>query len=84
MQSVQRRAVNLVSHAYSSIGVDNLAAFLGLSVEETTRVVTEKGWQIDNATRTVMPTRPPAQADEVLSNEDQLYKLTDFVSFLEN
>ncbi|XP_063241833.1 COP9 signalosome complex subunit 8 [Bacillus rossius redtenbacheri] len=82
--SVQERAASLVSHAYSSIGVDSLGAMLGLPAEEAARVAVEKGWQVDRASRTVMPARPPPPADDAMCNEDQLYKLTDFVSFLEN
>ncbi|KAG8432572.1 hypothetical protein GDO86_016999, partial [Hymenochirus boettgeri] len=56
--ATRRRAVGLVSQAYTSISVDDLAAFVGLPVEDAVKGVLEQGWQADSVTRMVMPKRP--------------------------
>nr|CAD7438664.1 unnamed protein product [Timema bartmani] len=84
LESTRKRAVNLVSHAYSSISADDLAAFVGMPADRAASAVVEQGWNFDSVTRTMTPSQPVTQPTHITSNEDQLYKLTDFVSFLEN
>ncbi|KAM9664047.1 COP9 signalosome complex subunit 8 isoform 1-T1 [Trichechus inunguis] len=52
------RAFALVSQAYTSIIVDDFAAFVGLPVEEAVKGILEQGWQADSTTRMVMPKKP--------------------------
>ncbi|XP_069697626.1 COP9 signalosome complex subunit 8 [Periplaneta americana] len=84
LENVRKRAVFLVSHAYSSISVDDLAAFVGMPVEQAVLAAAEQGWTVDTASRMVKPCRPNISQNQGASSEDQLYKLTEFVSFLEN
>lgn len=56
----------------------------GLKADVAGSACLEKGWQMEPDTRIVHPVRPPPEATGHISSEDQLYKLTDFVSFLEN
>ncbi|XP_022194322.2 COP9 signalosome complex subunit 8 [Nilaparvata lugens] len=81
-EEVQKRATELVSRAYSSLSVDTLSALVGLRQEDALKLAAERGWQVDNGL--VIPTRPVISTPPIASSEDQLYKLTDFVSFLEN
>nr|CAD7201044.1 unnamed protein product [Timema douglasi] len=83
-ESTRKRAVNLVSHAYSSICADDLAAFVGMPADRAVSAVVEQGWNFDAATRAMTPIQPESKPTHITSSEDQLYKLTDFVSFLEN
>ncbi|XP_067002457.1 COP9 signalosome complex subunit 8 [Anabrus simplex] len=82
-ESVRKRALHLVAHAYSSISLDDLGKFVGLPAEQAAQLAVEQGWQVDSSFM-VSPCRPSTGPDEVTSSEDQLYKLTEFVSFLEN
>lgn len=82
--ATRRRAFVLVSQAYTSISADDLAAFVGLPVEEAVKGVLEQGWQADSATRMVMPKKPDSAPLSLIPNEQQLARLTDYVAFLEN
>ncbi|KAM9305821.1 COP9 signalosome complex subunit 8 [Gastrophryne carolinensis] len=82
--ATRRRALGLVSQAYTSISADDLAAFVGLPVEEAVKGVIEQGWNADSATRMVMPKRPDSAPLSQIPNEQQLARLTDYVAFLEN
>ncbi|PSN42702.1 hypothetical protein C0J52_23397 [Blattella germanica] len=84
LENVRKRAVYLVSHAYSSIGMDDLAAFVGMPCDQAVKAASDQGWVVDAPCRMVRPCRPPASQNQGASSEDQLYKLTEFVSFLEN
>ena len=83
-ENVRKRAVYLVSHAYSSISMDDLAAFVGMPIEQAVVAASEQGWKVDAAAHMVKPCLPALSQNQVTSSEDQLYKLTEFVSFLEN
>lgn len=56
----------------------------GLTPDVAKVACTEKGWHIEPDTKMVHPVKPVPEDTGHLSSEDQLYKLTDFVSFLEN
>lgn len=85
--NVRERAITLISKAYSSLGLTVFASMTGLSLEEARRLVIERGWTIDGTM--VQPCKIEKEeecnvASEVGLTEDQLRKLTQFVSFLEN
>lgn len=81
---VRTRAVDLISQAYSSITLDTVASMTGLTVEVAGAACVEKGWHVEADTHMVHPIRPKIESSGHISSEDQLFKLTDFVSFLEN
>ncbi|KAJ8980062.1 hypothetical protein NQ317_012902 [Molorchus minor] len=81
---VRSRAVDLISQAYSSISLDTVSAMSGLSPDVCIPACAENGWKIDSDTCMVNPVRQAIEPSNQTSSEDQLYKLTDFVSFLEN
>lgn len=56
----------------------------GLAPDICIPACTEKGWKYEADTKMVHPVRQIIEAIGQPSSEDQLYKLTDFVSFLEN
>ncbi|XP_051156281.1 COP9 signalosome complex subunit 8 [Leptopilina boulardi] len=84
-ENVRERAMVLVSEAYSSLHVDVLAGMTGLSGEQTQKAALERGWAVDGSM--IQPRKLDREqstpAQEALT-EEQLYKLTQFVSFLEN
>lgn len=84
VENVRKRAVDLITQAYSSIHIDTVAAMTGLTPEQTKEACVEKEWSIEPDTLMVHPKAPPKPPPCHTSSEDQLNKLTNFVSFLEN
>jgi len=83
-ESTRARAVALIAQAYSSISGDQLASFLGMPTKEAVEAAVSYGWQADAQTRMVMPVKKGPPAEPVITSEQQLARLTDFISFLEN
>uniref|UniRef100_UPI00358DEEE6 COP9 signalosome complex subunit 8 isoform X2 n=1 Tax=Myxine glutinosa TaxID=7769 RepID=UPI00358DEEE6 len=82
-EATQKRALSLVAQAYTSISIEDLADFLGLPGTEAMQAVTEHGWQADTNTRMVIPKKPESLPMPLIPSEQQLARLTDYVSFLE-
>lgn len=84
--SVREQAMTLISKAYSSLGLTVLASMTGLALEEAQQAAMERGWSIDGTM--VQPVKIDKEqstfTNEICLTEDQLKKLTQFVSFLEN
>nr|XP_023025907.1 COP9 signalosome complex subunit 8 [Leptinotarsa decemlineata] len=81
---VRTRAVNLISQAYSSITLDTFSAMTGLPHDVCIPACKERGWTFEPDTKMIHPIGLAVEHIGQTSSEDQLYKLTDFVSFLEN
>ncbi|KZC07140.1 COP9 signalosome complex subunit 8, partial [Dufourea novaeangliae] len=84
--NVRERAIKLISKAYSSLGLTVFASMTGLTLEEARQAAVGKGWTIDGTM--VQPCKMDKDErmldSDICLTEDQLYKLTQFVSFLEN
>ncbi|XP_011301173.1 COP9 signalosome complex subunit 8 [Fopius arisanus] len=84
-ESVRERAMSLVSEAYSSVDISVLAGMTGQSLDEAKQSVLERDWSLDETTvKPCKMTKEQATPSPATLTEDQLYKLTQFVSFLEN
>lgn len=90
MQELRERilgeTIELIAVAYSSIFENRLADLVHLEptiVEERCKAL---GWHYEDgpSPRLVRPERPSKAERMPMNAEDQLSKLTDFVSFLEN
>lgn len=81
---MREKAAKRVSTAYSSISLEALAKETGLTVDEAAEQAEGAGWVVDRAANFVEPCKPAPPPVQALSCEEQLRKLTDFVSFLEN
>lgn len=81
---VRSRAVDLISQAYSSITLETVSAMTGLTPDICIPACVERGWTVEQDSHMVHPVRQNVEPIGQTSSEDQLYKLTDFVSFLEN
>lgn len=81
---VRERAFNLIGRSYSSISVDTVVSMTGLSKEAVMHACRDRKWTVTEDGVTVNPTPPTQPAPLHTSSEDQLFKLTEFVSFLEN
>lgn len=76
--------MSLISEAYSSVNLTVLAAMTGLSLEQAKLSALERGWILDDTT--VRPCKVDKEETTIQASlaENQLHKLTQFVSFLEN
>lgn len=83
---VHEETINLVALAYSSIFEDCLCTMLNQTPETLNDLCVALGWEIQNGSypRLVIPKKKNVEKVDTATAEDQLQKLTDFVSFLEN
>lgn len=81
---VRERSLDLVSNAYTSIAVTDFSRLVGLSELDAIALALEQpGWTCDKATGMVCPERRKPKEISSIPAEEQLSKLTDFVTFLE-
>ncbi|XP_014226279.1 COP9 signalosome complex subunit 8 [Trichogramma pretiosum] len=82
---VQERVLKLVGDAYASLDLVTLSKMIGMSLDETKVVAEQRGWNLVG--NTVKPTKAVPKSNASTTEtiaEEQLHKLTQFVSFLEN
>ena len=82
--SLKQTNLKLVGDAYSSISVTQLSVMLGVGEEEVAGVVEREGWLVDREKGVVMPRRSGEDRSVNSNTEDQLEKIINFVSYLEN
>lgn len=79
--------MRLISKAYSSLNLTTMATMSGMSLDEARQAAIDRGWNVDG---TIVQPRKQIdeeqfnQSDKICLTEEQLQKLTQFVSFLEN
>ncbi|VVD01780.1 unnamed protein product [Leptidea sinapis] len=83
-ERARERALNLIGKSYSSISIESVLAVTGLSKEAVLQICRERKWELDDDGVTVRPVPPVQPTPLHTSSEDQLFKLTDFVTFLES
>ncbi|XP_022124509.1 COP9 signalosome complex subunit 8 [Pieris rapae] len=83
-ENVRERVFNLIGKSYSSIAIDTVVSTTWLSKEAVLQICRDRKWELNEDGVTVNPAPPVQPAPLHTSSEDQLFKLTDFVSFLEN
>ncbi|XP_050731368.1 COP9 signalosome complex subunit 8-like [Eriocheir sinensis] len=83
-EHVRNRAIELVGRAYTSIRADDFAQLLGMSVEEAASLAQGHGWGYDEPTCMILPVPQTPQPHAPTPSEEQLRRLADYVSFLEN
>ncbi|XP_058810241.1 COP9 signalosome complex subunit 8 [Phymastichus coffea] len=85
-ERVQERAVTLIGEAYSSVDISTLCKMTGMTCDDSHQIASKKKWSITGSV--VKPHKicklPNLNTPEEEVTEDQLFKLTQFVSFLEN
>ncbi|XP_001605512.1 COP9 signalosome complex subunit 8 [Nasonia vitripennis] len=83
-ERIRDRALTLIGDAYSFLDINTLASMIGATPDDSRQIATSKGWTITgNMVKPSKVCKPQTSAHEAIT-EDQLYKLTQFVSFLEN
>lgn len=83
-EQIRERIFNLIGRSYSNISLDTVVAMTGLSREAVLQVCRDRKWVLNEDGVMVNPVLPVQPAPLHTSSEDQLFKLTEFVSFLEN
>lgn len=91
-EKIQLEAIELIGRAYTSIYEEKFAEMTNQqSPDKVTEVCTNLDWEIqddrDAGKRLIIPKKPSADKMNSLNSDEilqQLYRLTDFVSFLEN
>ncbi|EAT40448.1 AAEL007821-PA [Aedes aegypti] len=85
-EKMQQETVNLIGRAYSSIFENVLAEMTNQTPDMIDELCKNLNWEIVEGPRPrlILPKHPPVDKPLVVTAEDQLQKLTDFVSFLEN
>ncbi|GBP49017.1 COP9 signalosome complex subunit 8 [Eumeta japonica] len=81
---VRERSFNLIGRSYSTISLDTVMNMTGLNKDAAERACRDRKWEISEDGTTVLPVLPTQATSLHTSSEDQLFKLTEFVSFLEN
>ncbi|CAG5132839.1 unnamed protein product [Candidula unifasciata] len=82
--TVRQRALRLVRLAYSSIGADDFAVFIGMSADKAIQAAQEEGWEVDQQNRIIIPKKLEPTPPVTIMNEQHLAVLTDYVNFMEN
>ncbi|XP_068621468.1 COP9 signalosome complex subunit 8 [Battus philenor] len=83
-ERVRERAFNLIGRSYSTISLDTVVSMTGLTNEAVIQICNDRKWELSEDGVTIKPLPPVQPAPLHTSSEDQLFKLTEFVSFLEN
>lgn len=79
--------LNLISQAYTSIRLQEISRFIGLSESDTIGKIQSLNWNIDAANEFVTPVKSTQSfLDDTspVSFDDLMSRLTEFVAFLEN
>ena len=82
--SLKQTNLKLVGDAYSSVKLSQLASLLGMGEEDAKGVAEREGWGVDTEKGIVMPRRSREDRGHSTNTEDQLEKIINFVSYLEN
>lgn len=83
-KNLRERCLNLIGQSYSTVSMDTVITMTGLSKDAVISTCQDRKWQVSSDGTMITPVRPTQPAPLHTSSEDQLFKLTDFVSFLEN
>lgn len=81
---MRERAFTLIGRSYTTISLETVALMTGLTSDAVLHACRDRKWELDTDGVTVAPKPPIRPAPLHTSSEDQLFKLTEFVSFLEN
>lgn len=73
----------LLVSAYSTISVEDVALFLGMSEDAATSYVLQQGWTVDNASRMLTVKKQPVASVQKLDPR-KLQQLTEYVFHLEH
>jgi len=79
---VQEKTLKLIATAYTSVRPEDVSVLLGVEVPQVEEIIINKGWTVSEGL--IIPVEPISEEALISPSEDQIGKLTEFVSFLEN
>ncbi|XP_021947149.1 COP9 signalosome complex subunit 8 [Folsomia candida] len=82
IETVRETTLRLLGTVYTCVNTQDAAELLGLSEPEVCSLISPLGWTIQNGL--LHPAESVAQNVYSMSADDQIAKLTDYVSVLEN
>lgn len=85
-EKIQQDNIQLIGYAYSSIHENIFAEMTNQTPEMINDTCKRMNWEIQDgpAPRLILPKKPVIEKVSALDAQDQLHKLTSYVSFLEN
>ncbi|AQK43691.1 COP9 signalosome complex subunit 8-like [Zea mays] len=83
LESYRQRIFKLLTSAYSTISVADVAHFMGMSEEDATNYAVQIGWSLGAATKMLTVKKPKAQINQKL-DASKLQRLTECVFHLEH
>jgi len=83
LESYRKRIFQLLTSAYSTISVPDVAHFMGMSEEDATNFAVENGWSLDASTNMLTVKKPKTQTNQKL-DASKLQRLTECVFHLEH
>nr|CAB3502035.1 unnamed protein product [Digitaria exilis] len=83
LESYRQRIFQLLTSAYSTICVADVAHFMGMSEEDATNYALQNSWSLDAATKMLTVKKPKAQTNQKL-DATKLQRLTECVFHLEH
>ncbi|XP_072970577.1 COP9 signalosome complex subunit 8 [Typha angustifolia] len=82
-ESYTKRMFQLLTSAYSTIGVVDVAHFIGMSEEDATKYALQQGWSLDSSSQMLTVIKPKIVTEQKLDSS-KLQRLTEFVFHLEH
>ncbi|KAB1221678.1 COP9 signalosome complex subunit 8 [Morella rubra] len=79
----RKRMFQLLLSAYSTIGIQDTALFLGMNEDDVTNYVIQQGWVLDPASRMLTVTKQTTVTEQKL-DASKLQRLTEYVFHLEH
>ncbi|XP_020111743.1 COP9 signalosome complex subunit 8 [Ananas comosus] len=82
-ENYTKRMFQLLTNAYSTISVADVAHFMGMSEEDATKYVLQHGWSLDLSSQMFTVKKPKIITDQKL-DPSKLQRLTEYVFHLEH
>lgn len=83
LESYRKRIFELLTSAYSTISVADVAHFMGMGEEDATNYAVQNGWSLDAATKMLTVRKQKVQTNQKL-DASKLQRLTECVFHLEH
>ncbi|VAH47770.1 unnamed protein product [Triticum turgidum subsp. durum] len=83
LESYRKRIFELLTSAYTTISIADVAHFMGMSEEDATNYAVQNGWSLDVATKMLTVRKQKPQTNQKL-DASKLQRLTECVFHLEH
>uniref|UniRef100_A0A0E0DE93 COP9 signalosome complex subunit 8 n=1 Tax=Oryza meridionalis TaxID=40149 RepID=A0A0E0DE93_9ORYZ len=83
LESYRKRIFQLLTSAYSTISVADVAHFMGMNEEDATNYAMQNGWSLDAAAKMLTVLKPKVKTNQKL-DASKLQRLTECVFHLEH